>query len=75
MNSVVTLKTLLPLSLVIMIIVATLHFAGIKALANSNAEHISELKLSRSKTNDQINEINKTLYSIDGKIDLILNSK
>jgi peptidoglycan hydrolase CwlO-like protein len=72
MNGVISMKTLLPFSVVIIIVGVTLHFAGIKAIAASNEKSIAELKKSKSNIYNRINEVEKHLYKIEGKIDLLL---
>ena len=72
MDGIISGKTLIPLSLVIIAIVVTVHFTSVRSLANSNHEAVGELKVSRSKLDDRILAVEKLLYKIDGKLDLLL---
>jgi len=72
MSNMVTLKTVLPISVVIIIVTVTLYIASLKALAGSNEQAVKELKESRSQSDYRLNEFQKTLYKIDGKLDLLL---
>ncbi len=75
MNSVISLKAALPLGLVIVIIGAAVHIASIKALGVSNKLQVKELKYTLNQTHKRIHDIEKTLYRIEGKLDLYLKNK
>lgn len=72
MNGVITLKTVLPLSVVVLMIGAVIFITTIKATADSNKLQVKELKILNSEMHSRLHEVEKILYRIEGKIDLIL---
>lgn len=70
----ITEKTLLPISIVLVIIAAAVHFTSIASLAEQNQTAIKQLKQSKTRIYDQINELKQVMYRTEGKLDTLINS-
>lgn len=72
-------KTLVPMGLVLVIVAAGIHFTSVRALAAQNKEAIAEIKgneaLIRQRLFDRINNLDRRLAKIEGKLDRLLKDK
>lgn len=69
-------KTLLPISIVLLVVSLAVHLTSVKSLGETNRDQIEQIKKDQGKINDLVEErmlgVERMLHKIDGKLDIIL---
>lgn len=72
---VITKETLLPISLVLLIVSITVHLTSVKSLGESTDKRVNKIETKQDTFDQRLIEQEKLLQKIDGKLDILLQKR